>query len=38
LSDIEDLFVCKASGKRGVDVRLDFNWNKKPVGMMGYRR
>ena len=38
LSDIEDLFVCKASRKRGANVRPDFSWNKKPVGMMGYRR
>jgi hypothetical protein len=22
---------------RGVDVRPDFNWNKKPVAAMGYR-
>jgi hypothetical protein len=25
-------------GKRGADVRPDFNWNKTPVGIMGYRR
>jgi hypothetical protein len=37
LSDIEPLFVCQACGKRGADVRPDFNWNKKPVAMMGYR-
>ena len=29
LSDIEPLFVCQACGKRGGDVRPDFNWNKK---------
>jgi hypothetical protein len=28
---------CVACGKRGADVRPDFNWDKKPVGMMGYR-
>jgi len=22
---------------RGADARPDFNWNKTPVGMMGYR-
>jgi hypothetical protein len=36
-SDIEPLFVCKACGKSGADVRPDFNWNKKPVAAMGYR-
>jgi hypothetical protein len=28
LSDLEPRFVCKACGKRGADVRPDFNWNK----------
>jgi hypothetical protein len=38
LSDIEPLFTCKACGKRGADVRPDFNWNKQqPVAAMGYR-
>jgi len=37
LSDLESRFVCKACGKRGADVRPDFDWNKKPVPMMGYR-
>lgn len=27
LSDIEDRFTCSACGKRGADVRPDFNWN-----------
>jgi hypothetical protein len=31
LSDLETRFVCKACGKRGADIRPDFNWNKKPV-------
>jgi len=31
LSDIEDQFTCTACGKRGADVRPDFNWNKQPV-------
>ena len=30
-------FVYTACGKRGADVRPDFNWNKHPVEMMGYR-
>jgi hypothetical protein len=35
LSDIEPRFVCGACGKRGTDVRPDFNWNKVPVSVMG---
>jgi hypothetical protein len=27
LSDIEPRFVCQACGKRGADVRPDFDWN-----------
>jgi hypothetical protein len=37
LSDIERQFVCQACGKRGADVRPDFNWNRKIIGAMGYR-
>jgi hypothetical protein len=37
LSDIEPRFICFACGHRGADVRPDFNWNKQPVKMMGYR-
>jgi len=37
LSDIEARFVCQAFGKRGADVRPDFNWNRQPGAMMGYR-
>jgi hypothetical protein len=37
LSDIEDRFTCTACGKRGADVRPDFNWNRKQVAVMGYR-
>ncbi len=37
LSDLEPRFVCKACGKRGADVRPDFNWNKTPIHAMGYR-
>ena len=37
LSDLEPRFVCSACGKRGADVRPDFNWNKPAVPMMGYR-
>ena len=36
LSDIEPRFICAACGKRGADVRPDFNWNRKPVKMMGF--
>jgi hypothetical protein len=32
LSDLEPKFVCSACGKRGADVRPDFDWYlKKPV-------
>jgi hypothetical protein len=37
LSDLEPRFVCQACGKRGADVRPDFNWSKQPVEMTGYR-
>jgi hypothetical protein len=37
LSDIEDRFVCRACGLRGADVRPDFNWNRQPRAMLGYR-
>jgi hypothetical protein len=37
LSDLEARFVCKACGKKGADVRPNFNWAKQPVAMMGYR-
>ena len=37
LSDIEPRFVCKACGKRGGDVRPDFNWSGTAIGGMGYR-
>ena len=37
LSDIEDRFTCTACGKRGADVRPDFNWNRQPRELMGYR-
>jgi hypothetical protein len=37
LSDIESCFVCRSCGKRGADVRPDFNWDRKSVGAMGYR-
>jgi hypothetical protein len=36
LSDIEPRFICSACGKRGADVRSDFNW-RTAVGGMGYR-
>ncbi len=37
ISDIEARFVRKACGKRGADVRPDFNWKGLPKGMMGFR-
>jgi hypothetical protein len=38
LSDIEPRFTCSACGRRGADVRPNFNWNVEgPIGGMGYR-
>jgi hypothetical protein len=37
LSDLEPRFVCGACGKRGADVRPDFNWNRTAKATMGYR-
>jgi hypothetical protein len=37
LLGIEDRFICTARGKRGADVRQDFNWDRKRTGGMGYR-
>ena len=34
LSDIEPRFTCQACGRRGADVRPDFDWNRKPVATM----
>jgi hypothetical protein len=30
-------YRCTICCKRGADVRPDFNWDKKPVRVMGYR-
>jgi hypothetical protein len=35
LSDLEPRFICSACGKRGADVRPDFNRNKKPEPILG---
>ena len=37
LSDIEAQFVCNACGKRGADVRPDFNSKRRPLAMVDYR-
>jgi hypothetical protein len=37
LSDVEPRFICTACGKRGADVRPDFNWDRERLAMMGYR-
>jgi hypothetical protein len=29
-------FICKACGKRGADVRPDFNWSRTAVRQWGY--
>jgi hypothetical protein len=36
-SDIEPDFTCTVCGKRGADIRPDFNSDKKPTGGVGYR-
>jgi hypothetical protein len=30
LSDLEPLFVCQACGRRGADIRPDFDWGTQP--------
>ena len=35
LSDVEPRFTCTACGRRGADVRPDFNWNRPVVPAMG---
>jgi hypothetical protein len=37
LSDIEDRFTGRVCGKRGADVRPDFNWNRQLWELIGYR-
>jgi hypothetical protein len=37
LSDIEGRFICSACGRRGADVRPDFNWDEPATSAMGYR-
>jgi hypothetical protein len=37
ISDIEPRFVCTACSKRGADARPDFNWERQPRAMIGYR-
>jgi hypothetical protein len=32
LSDVEDRFTCTACGKRGADVRPNFNWTRTQRG------
>jgi hypothetical protein len=36
LSDLEPRFVCSACGKRGADVRPDFNWDRKAALARGF--
>jgi hypothetical protein len=30
LSDLQPLFVCQACGRRGVDIRPDWDWDTQP--------
>jgi hypothetical protein len=36
LSDLEPLFVCKACGRRGADIRPNFDWDKLCALTRGY--
>jgi hypothetical protein len=36
LSDLEPRFICTACGKRGADVRSDFDWDKDGALRVGY--
>jgi len=36
LSDIEPRFTCGACGRRGAEVRPDFDWDKPAVRIRGY--
>jgi hypothetical protein len=36
LSDLEPKFICSACGKRGADVRPDFDWDKPGAFTRGY--
>ena len=39
LSDVEHRFVYKRCGRRGADIRPDFDWNgSEPAGGMGFRK
>ena len=37
LSDLEPRFTCQDCGRHGADVRPDFNWDKTPINMTGFR-
>lgn len=37
LSDVEPRCICTACGRRGADVRPDFDGGKPPIAAMGYR-
>ena len=36
LSDLEPRFICSACGKRGADVRPDFDWDEPSALTVGY--
>jgi hypothetical protein len=37
LSDLAPKFICSACGKRGADVRPDFDWDNEKALTVGYR-
>jgi hypothetical protein len=36
LSDLEPRFICKACGKRGADVRPNYDWDRRGALGLGY--
>ena len=37
LSDLEKQFTCSVCGRKGAEVRPDFDWDKEPVRQTGFR-
>jgi len=37
LSDLEEQFTCSACGKKGAEIRPDFDWDKEPARQTGFR-
>ena len=37
LSDLEKLFTCSMCGRKGAEIRPDFDWDKEPMRQTGFR-